>query len=235
MWVPSGDIIMVIVNFSVDIGRSSQGENDNKSLCWQNSRLTEIWSGWLRTSKLNSKVNWGLCSTLKQFNWTWREGKVGAGLVLIQQHSGQVGTELFSRIYLSSSQSFSMLLLREHGAPTTFRWSMDHPDSWPALKTLWYLLRLTLFAKKLKPTWTVWKSEEYGIVKRPKPNNQLECWGKVRSSLNRESVKPQRQISSHQGGQSMSFFSWEHYPSILWGLLLISLQRWAISNSILER
>jgi len=112
--------LWLLSNVLLILGGDLMDKNDNKSLYWQNYRLAEIWPIRPWTSKLNSRVTWGLYkdSQTIQLNLEGRQG--GGGL----DHNPTTvwscwNVEILSRIYLSPSQVFSPV-------PSQGTWCSSH-------------------------------------------------------------------------------------------------------------
>lgn len=129
---PPMTFLWLLSNVLLILGGDLMEKNDNKSLYWQNGRLAEIWAIWPWTSKLNSRVTWGLCKDSQTIQLNLEGGQGGGRL----DHNPTTfwscwNVEIFSRIYLSRSQVFfpssfsgNMMLPPHSGSPWT-TWVRD--------------------------------------------------------------------------------------------------------------
>lgn len=229
--------LWLLSNVLLILGGDLMDKNDNKSLYWQNYRLAEIWPIRPWTSKLNSRVTWGLYkdSQTIQLNLEGRQG--GGGL----DHNPTTvwscwNVEILSRIYLSPSQVFSpvpsqgtwcsshiQVVCGPHGFVTCFKNLCD--GWWDWLFSLKSSHQPEGFVSlQLEAT------QRYGILE----SNQPGCWGKVRWSLNRKGISLRGDIQP-QACHSFSgsiFLTPHPWPQAPWLFLYKSL---SFRNSTLER
>lgn len=184
MWFPSGDIFMVIVNFSVDIERSSQGENDNKSLCWQ----IVCWD------MVQLALDWTLRSTEDSVVLSNNPAEPGGRARW--RRAWSYSSSILVKLDLSHSQEFTWVILKVFPCHFSENMELQPHSSGPWTTQIHHLLPKPcdiywdwlLFLKnsnqrELFESLQVESTQEFGVFKRLKPNNLLECWGKDRSSL----------------------------------------------------